>query len=642
MRIFGAGTARDERGAAAIILAIALPLLILATAFVVDLGYGYFEKQRLQDALDLAAMSAARELDGGADERGRARTAAVATLDDNGFDVAAIDRMLFGRYRAGRPVGSRFQAEADTGTSPNAVQIQGVSSSPRFFSRMIDDGDLGVDAVSTAMTTGRLAVVRIGSGLAELKGGLLNAILGALLGGNVDLTVLDYNGLLGANIELLSFLDEYAIRVGLEAGDYDGLLSADVSVLGVLGVVADIAHNAYDGDPTAIALGIGLGDAFPGINKLPLLDIENVNIKLGDLLGIGIGTVDSGLAIPINVFDLITAGIFAASTTPNETGQHALGVSLDTFLGASLHVSIVEPPQPPTGYRVITEEDIRNGDNLLRTSQIRLLLRVDWQGPLTGVLYLVNGILDALQILGLDVDLLPTYGPNANENLSIGVNVGYGEVRVTELGCEAEDGPDRHVGMDVDTGAVSAHVGQIDPDDFLSNDTEAHADPFRVLGLSYNLWGLINPPIDILSVDIGVNLPVGAPTASIDMAASDLTDGEAFADLAALFDQPGQAPDSEAFPSSASIGTTDIITTLGQNLRDALGLQLGGYLGEYVLQPLVDLVTLLVGDFLIGTVLGPLLDALVDLLLDILGIRVGTTDVAVIDLSCGTPRLVLP
>ncbi|WP_166646529.1 pilus assembly protein TadG-related protein [Zavarzinia compransoris] len=618
-----------ERGAAALLFAVTLPLLIMMIAFVVDFGYGYYSKQRLQDALDLAAIAAARELDGAAEERGAARAAAYAVMEKNGFSATDIATLKFGSYSRGRPIGSRFHPEASQSRSPNAVELVGAAESPRFFSRVLAADNLGVAATSVAMTTGRYATVKIGSGLAKLSGGLLNALLGALLGGNVNLSVLDYNGLLGANVELLSFLDEYAIRVGLSAGDYDGLLSADVSVLGVLGVIADVAHNAANGDPKALGLGLGLGDAFPGLSKLMLLNIKDVNIKLGDLLGVGIGAVDSGLAIPVNLFDLVTASILVASTGSNATGQHPISVSLGTFLGASLDVSVVEMPQPPTGYRVISEEDIRNGDNILRTAQIRLLLRVDWQGPLTGILYVVNGLLDILQVLGLDADLLPTYGPHANDNLSIGVAVAPAQVRVNALGCEPENTADRYVSMAIDTGLASAHVGQIDRDDFLSNNAAAHADPFRVLGLSYNLWGLINPPLDILTVDLGVNLPIAAPTAHVDLKGEALLDAAKFPDIAALFDQAGHRPDNEDFPSGVSVGTTQIITTLGKNLRTALGLQLGGFLGTYLLQPLIDAVTYIVGDFLIGMVLGPLLDLIVDLLLKVLGIQVGTADVAV-------------
>ena len=45
-------------------------------------------------------------------------------------------------------------------------------------------------------------------------------------------------------------------------------------------------------------------------------------------------------------------------------------------------------------------------------------------------------------------------------------------------------------------------------------------------------------------------------------------------------------------------------------------------------------------EFLLTNVLGPILDAIVDLLLNTLGIRVGTADVAVVNLECGNAKLV--
>lgn len=626
-----------ERGAAAIIFAVALPILLMMTAMVVDLGYAYYSKQDLQDTLDLAALAAARELDGGTGQRQAARVAAEMVVVDNGFTAQDIQSITFGDYSRSRPLGSRFQAEGGAATSINAVQIRGKHVSPGFFSAIISDDPLDVSAVSTARTSGRYATVKIGSGLAGLENGLLNALLGALLGANVNLTALDYNGLVNANVDLLSFLDAYAVRVGLAAGDYDGLLSADASVLGIIGLVADAAHNAAGGNQSALDLGLGLGDAFPGLSKLPLLNLQDVNVKLGDLLGVGLGTVDAGLEVPVNVFDLVMAGIMVASTQSNATGQHAAGVSLDTFLGATLDVSIVEMPQPPTGYRVITPEDIASGDNLLRTAQIRVLLQVDWQGALSGVFSVVNGLLDIVQLLGIDIDLLPTYGPHANENLSIGVSVAPAQVRVTELGCEASAVADRYVGMDIDTGLLSGHIGQIDREDFLSNNAAAHADPFRVVGVEYNLWGLVQPPVNLLSLDLGVNLPVGAPTRSVDLTGGDLLDADTFPDIHALFEQPGHRPDNEDFPSGVSVESSQLLTTLADGLKEKLGLQLTGVLGGLV-QAVVNLVLAIV-DVLLG-LLTPILDALVDLLLDLLGISVGKADVAVIGLECGTPRLV--
>ncbi|MFA5120599.1 pilus assembly protein TadG-related protein [Zavarzinia sp.] len=618
----------NERGAAAIIFAVVLPILLIMVAFVVDYGYAYYSKQRLQDSLDLAAIAAARQLDGATDQRGRARSAAVAVLVQNDYTGDSLSGVEFGSYQRSRGVLDRFVVESSTSSSaPTAVRLTATDPSPRFFSRILAQDSLDVGARSTAVTTGRYATVRIGSGLASLGPGLLNGILGLLLGSSVNLTALDYNGLVGANIDLLGLLDQYAVKVGLQVGNYDQLLGADVSALGILGVVADVAKNAANGDPAALGLGIGLGDAFPGISKLPLLNLHDVNVKLGDLLGVAAGTNQNGLAVPINVFDLVTAALFAASpAASNATGQHPVALSLGTFLGASLDLSVVEQMQPPSGQRVITDDDIKNGDNLLRTAQIRLLLQVDLTGPLGSVVSLVNGLLGILNLLGVSIQLLPD-----GNNLSVGVDVAPAQAVVTKLGCEPANTADRYVAMNIDTGLLGAFIGQIDKTAFLSNDIAAHADPLTLL--SVKLFG-----IPLLGAGIGVNLPVGAPTLAAEVKGGDATSKKAFPDLYALFSQTGQAPDNADFPSSIHTGTSQILTTLVSQLVGSLGLSLTGVLGDVlsaILNPVLSLLTTI-----LSVTLTPILDALVDLLLNTLGLSVGTADVAVINLECNNAKLV--
>ncbi|WP_165837625.1 pilus assembly protein TadG-related protein [Zavarzinia aquatilis] len=621
----GGSRSKGERGAAALIFAVVLPILLLMVGFVVDFGYARYEKQRLQDSLDLAALAAARQLDGTATERSDARTAAITVMADNGFDAETIKAIEFGSYNRSRAILERFVAEGASGSaSPTAVRITGSDLSPRFFSRIIATDALDVAARSTAVTTGRYTTVRIGSGLAGLSNGLLNAILGALLGSSVNLTALDYNGLLGANVDLLGFLDAYAVRAGLQVGDYDSLLGADVSALGVIGLVADLAQNAAGGDPSALGLGLGLGDAFPGISKLPLVNLSDVNVKLGDLLGVGLGTVQSGLATTLNVFDLVTAGIFAASPndTTNATGEHVIAVSLGTFLGANLDISVVEGMQQ----RVVTERDIANGDNLLRTAQVRVLLQIDLGGPLGGVVHGLNTVLSLLQLIGLHLELLP-----GGDNLSVGVDVAPAEVRVTKLGCEPPAQADRYVRMNIDTGLLTAMVGQIDRTAFLSNNQAAVSTPLDILSL--DLFG-----VPLLDLALGVNLPVAAPTyTDTDLKSGDATDEAAFPDLYASFSEDGHGPDNVEFPSSIHVGTKQIISNLGQDLQSKLGLQLDGLLGgllSAILSPVLAIVEGLLA------ILGPILDGIVDLLLSTLGIRVGTADVAVINLECGNAKLV--
>jgi uncharacterized membrane protein len=75
----------------------------------------------------------------------------------------------------------------------------------------------------TLSTTGtahaaNLAAFSIGSRLASVNDGILNSVLGGLLGSELSLDVMDYEALIDADIEVLSFLDMLATRLDLAGG----------------------------------------------------------------------------------------------------------------------------------------------------------------------------------------------------------------------------------------------------------------------------------------------------------------------------------------------------------------------------------------------------------------------------------------
>ena len=55
---------RDERGAIMVLFAIATPVLIGMVAIAIDLGYGFVQTRRAQNAADFAAFAAAQQLNG--------------------------------------------------------------------------------------------------------------------------------------------------------------------------------------------------------------------------------------------------------------------------------------------------------------------------------------------------------------------------------------------------------------------------------------------------------------------------------------------------------------------------------------------------------------------------------------------------
>src|SRR5690606_12213882 len=101
-------------------------------------------------------------------------------------------RVETGRYSPNPDlaVGERFKADAP---SPNAVRITFHKTGDIYFARAFSDPP---EIATTAIASRRpMAAFSIGSRLARLDGGLLNAVLGGLTGSQISLDLMDYDAL---------------------------------------------------------------------------------------------------------------------------------------------------------------------------------------------------------------------------------------------------------------------------------------------------------------------------------------------------------------------------------------------------------------------------------------------------------------
>lgn len=117
----------DDRGGVAIMAATAGGLFCVLAAIVVDLGSLALAGRTLQGAADLAALSAARDID-------RAQLAARATAEANLGPVAT--QVVTGLYVAD-PQWAPEARFAPTADSPNAARVTLSQASPLFFGRWI-------------------------------------------------------------------------------------------------------------------------------------------------------------------------------------------------------------------------------------------------------------------------------------------------------------------------------------------------------------------------------------------------------------------------------------------------------------------------------------------------------------------------
>ncbi|MGE3066326.1 MAG: pilus assembly protein TadG-related protein [Hyphomicrobiaceae bacterium] len=329
VRSIGSGLRRDERGTIVIMAALALPVIIGCAALAVDVGTLFLERRHAQGAADLAAIAGAADIEHAAD-------AAEATLRANGIVATTSLAVTKGHYDANAaiPAAERFRP----GVTPyNAVHVALTKPGRLYFAKALlgSPPTLGVKALAT---TAAQATFSIGSRLLAVRDGIPNALLGALLGGNINLSVMDYDALLNADIKLVDFLDALATRVNITAGTYNDVLDSTASVKKVAEAAASVTSAGGDARATAALQTIASQGGAQSLT-LPLRSL----IDLGAFGNASIGSKDPGLNAGFDALEIANA----AAALANGKNQVAvnLGAGVPGLLNVTLDVAIGEPAQ---------------------------------------------------------------------------------------------------------------------------------------------------------------------------------------------------------------------------------------------------------------------------------------------------------
>lgn len=352
----------DAGGGVAVVLALFMVVSVSLCAIAIDMGSLYLERRTLQGAADLAAIAAAGDLD-------RAEAAARATLTANGLGEVHALSVVKGRYEPAREVApeARFVA----GQEPfNAVQLKAAMLGRLYFAKsFITAPQISVAAIGTADAQ---AAFSIGSRLASLNSGTVNALLKALLGGNVSLSAMDYNAVLDADVSLGGFLSALAAEVGLTAGTYNSLLDGEVGVGDVLNAAVKAANAA--GEEGAQAVARLLGQTTPAAT-VPLQTL----LDLGSLAHAEVGQPDVGLAADLNLMELISA-LAQAGNAKNQVALD-LGASVPGLLALKADLAIGERAQH-SGWVAVGQPGA-----IVETAQTRLrvIAEVAGAGALAGI-----------------------------------------------------------------------------------------------------------------------------------------------------------------------------------------------------------------------------------------------------------------
>ena len=393
----------DEKGGVAIMSAAFAGLVCVLAAFAVDLGSISLKARQIQGTADLSAMAAAHDL-------AHAETAARATASANLADLQTLT-VTKGGYVADARIRPSDRFSAGT-HEPNAARVEVTAPAPLFFGRWIlNRPSVTVRKTATAAIPGGQpqAMFSIGSRLANLDGGLANALLSGLLGSNVSLTVMDYRALAGGRVNLLQFSDALATELGVTAGDYDALLQQELAAGRALKVLESIA-----GADTKSVLG-----------KLTRAPVD-AKLKLKDLIGVEADAkqgLREALNAEVSALDLIMASLETAN------GDRQLALDLGARAGlADLDIMLAIGERPnKSPWITITGKD----EPIIRTAQARIYLKATTAQSLAGL---------------------------AQVKLPLLVEAASSEARLKRINCDGA----KTVTLAVRPGVARARIGTID------------------------------------------------------------------------------------------------------------------------------------------------------------------------------------
>lgn len=350
----------DRSGSVAILVALGATALMGAGAVGVDLGIVVQARRKAQGAVDIAAMLAAANA-------AQADAVARRSLADNGYGSAATVTVAPGRYASEARVApaSRFQAEA---SPANAVRVGLRTGVPVHFAQVLGlPGTVPIRVAGTAATA-QFAAFSVGSGVAALDGGIANAVLGAMLGTKVSLSLIDYNALLSTQVDAFRFLDALAPSLNLQGATYADVVAASASV-GQITAALKVAAQGTPGAGAAAAALAGLLSALPNAGA-PIPVAQTVDLGDAAALSPPRGTAGPAIGLMTLVADIATA---ANGRNPIAVD---LGATVPGLLSTRLTLAVGERRQRSSFVQPGT------ANATIHTAQVRLLIETTLAAPL--------------------------------------------------------------------------------------------------------------------------------------------------------------------------------------------------------------------------------------------------------------------
>jgi uncharacterized membrane protein len=335
--------ARDDRGLTIPIVALLLPILVVMVGMAVDLGRQRSDRRLAQAGADVVALDMIRIVEGRTLSEITADPATATALSEsaqrNGFDNAVgyvtnvlephISNLEWGVIPGDDEDASAFVEldpldPADADEVPSAVRITAQRTTDYFFQR----GRGNVTRVAVA-TEDKVASFQLGTRLVSVdtaSAALLNAVLGNALGGVLNVSVLDYEGLVGTTINLGALSGQLGFGSPEELAD--ATVSAEDFYLAAAQVLAD------QGDTAAASV----------FDQAAAVVDSNATLTMGSILAIEQGGEQAAANGSIDAYSILQGSAYAINGS-STLSVPSLSVTIPNVTSTAMTLSVTQPPQ---------------------------------------------------------------------------------------------------------------------------------------------------------------------------------------------------------------------------------------------------------------------------------------------------------
>lgn len=263
-----------------------------------------------------------------------------------------------------------------------------------------------------------------------------------MLGTTLSLSVMDYNSLVGAQIDALTFLTALATRVNMTGVTYNTLLTSNIKVSDIIAA----ALSAQQTTNGANAATTALSTISQAVNSVTTKITPGSLIDLGPFDDLTVGQSPK-LSAAVSVFDLLSA------TAQLANGTNQIATSVNLGLPGIANVSVLAT----VGERPVGSGWVQYGAQgvSVHTAQTRLLVSV--------------------QVLGS--------GPVSAINLPIYVEIASGTATLNAVTCGYPNINTSQVTLGATPGIVNAWIGAVTPADMTNFTTSPNPPPATLVNL---------------------------------------------------------------------------------------------------------------------------------------------------------------